>query len=521
VRTKILFTLLVLGLFPVAASAQDVCDVTEGTFNGESWSLPTGWAWRNDGWAYPWSRGDRYRFVQGVVYVHQAGVWKQWNGYGIGWSVVPEPSCVGVAPTPPSSSNDACDTTDITLPDNTRWFVSGGQAFVTHPEWGVNWHTGAGDAYRYLDHIMYLKQGSRWSQWASSGGWVSATPAPCPVSANSTVVKFAYWNMYEGAGKKSVTGQCFDRFGNPVAEAPNTSPGLQFPAGWALEGSGRPMYDALTVLAGDPQVVALGAGEAPFPRQVMTVLGWYGLSQGRPQVSTVSVFHDYILAKYGFLDEDRLDVGGTWWNIPLQFSPFTMNYANVCLDPACERTMPFFATHFQASARWGEGGNYDEEFRPALSWINEKSGGANAPRVLAGDLNAWDPAVDLHLERCIGPAPYEPGQKHIEGIRRIRYNEGYSDAWIDVHGAAQPAHTRYTGTINRGDLHYQACMADAGLPLGRGHKRMDYVFTKGIRTHESAEFVGAPFGPGGAGTVGWGNCVASDHLGVKVGFVAP
>jgi hypothetical protein len=296
-----------------------------------------------------------------------------------------------------------------------------------------------------------------------------------------------------------------------------------YPTQWAAAGPGRPAFEAFMAdIAEDPEVVAIGLGESwGAGALVFPHLGWAGQSDGRPQQTVETREGDQILAKYGLVDRDDYLLGSFPYVVDSHTytARFWVNYANVCLDRNCSRRMPFFSTHYQAlqhpTDSWGNfdpSGTYDAGIERLLAYMDLKAG-AGRPRVLAGDLNAWDPVTDPHV--CTGAS--EPGPSHIAGIRRLRDYAGYTDAWRAVH----PWGRAYTGTLNRGDTHYQTCLPANGLAWGSGYKRIDYIFTSGISTITSAEPVGAPFGAGGKGTVAWGNCAGCYHLGVTVGMPMP
>ena len=497
--------------------ATAACDVTSGTAHNSSWGILAGWAIRDERWAYPYAEGQSYRFVGGDVYLDHRGSWQRWNEGLQRWEPTTPPSCE----TPPPS----CDVTSGTA-HNSSWGILAGWA-IRDERWAYPY--AEGQSYRFVGGDVYLDHHGSWQRWNEGLQRWEGTAAPACSGADAAPltdadaglnVKFAYWNLYGGTGKKSLTGACFDRFGNPVTE-PAGAPGSTYPTWWAAAGPGRPAFEAFMAdVAVDPEVIAVGVGESwGAGAHVFPHLGWEGQSDGRPQKTPETREGDQILARYGFVDREDYLLGS--FTLPDSHTTlqYWANYADVCLDRQCGRRMPFFSTHYQAlqhpTDAWGQfdpAGTYEAGIERLLAYMDLKAG-VGTPRVLAGDLNAWDPQTDRHI--CT--AASEPGPSHVTGIRRLRDGAGYTDAWRMIH----PWGRADTGSLNRSDAHYQNCLIANGLAPGAPYKRIDYIFTKDIHAITSAEYVGAPFGSGGKGTVAWGNCVGSDHVGVKVGIHVP
>lgn len=331
-------------------------------------------------------------------------------------------------------------------------------------------------------------------------GYDHADWADAKVSCSSALappdVTFAYWNLAGGDGKKRLAAtnladpakpfSCTSTSGTPVDDSVYGNG-----TGAAILQSNGAMTEALRQhVGGDPKVVALGVSEAwggASVERVVAVLGW--------QLANASVRSNgaAIVTRYGFTEQAVGPViGQTGAEIHRPI------YANVCLDKDCTRTMPMFAVHTQNAQ-----GAYDGGMATLLTYVDSVVP-AGRPRIVIGDFNAWDTLTDPHL--CVGSG--EPGASHEAGIRRIK-DAGYTS----MLQLKNPTVNRYTGMLNV--LSYSqtatSCIVRAGLPQGHPYKAIDHAFSQYIA---DADVVGAtkfavPIG-------GFGNCAASDHLGIKV-----
>ena len=248
-------------------------------------------------------------------------------------------------------------------------------------------------------------------------------------------------------------------------------------------------------IARDPKVVAFGVGEAWGGADIGPVLGVLGWERNN---ATITNNGDAILTRHGFTEQAVGPIiGQTGAEI---HKPI---YANVCLDRTCTRTIPLFVLHTNTQQ-----GAYDAAMSTLLAYVDSMVP-AGQPRIIMGDFNAWDNLTDPH--RCV-PSSL-PGASHEAGIRRIK-SAGYTSL---IH-LKNPSTNAYTGQLNV--LAYSqfatSCVVRAGLPQGHPYKAIDYAFSKHIRDADviAATKFGIPIG-------GFGNCAASDHLGIKVTVRVP
>jgi endonuclease/exonuclease/phosphatase family metal-dependent hydrolase len=336
--------------------------------------------------------------------------------------------------------------------------------------------------------------GSDHADWADARITCTATS---PLTAT-----FAYWNVFGGNGVPHLAATnyanpaqpftCRNMAGDPLDDSQyNTGTGA------AIRPADGTMTELLVQhIANDPTVVAIGLGESwgsGGPEDVAPILGW-SLAN-----ATKSNQGDVILTRYGFTEQGFSPaIGQTAAEIHRAV------YANVCLDAGCTRTLPFFALHTQASQE----GEYDGLMATLLAYADTVVPDG-APRVIMGDFNAWDTLTDPHV--CV--PSYEPGVSHQEGIRRI-----ISSGYTDMMRLKNPAGNVYTGMLNR--LPYNqtqaCCTIAAGLPQGHPYKAIDHAYSKHLADGQilSAQRFGIPVG-------GYGNCAASDHLGIKISVTIP
>lgn len=225
-------------------------------------------------------------------------------------------------------------------------------------------------------------------------------------------------------------------------------------------------------IGADPSIIALALSESwetvcGSPEQVQATLGWAARTQGHNGIA--------LLARYGFAGPEQ------WLQLDtsMNFNPSDTMWivrAPVCVDAACSQWVAVFATHW-----FGYGNDpraaYERQAGQTIAFI-QSFGDANA--VLAGDLNVWEDAAAVV---CSQPSmPY--------GLNQLR-GAGYLDAWSYTHGTSEG----YTGMLNKGGC---------GNPEGYAWKRIDYVWSLGLRPLSAARFA----------MVAAGDEAPSDHYGV-------
>jgi endonuclease/exonuclease/phosphatase family metal-dependent hydrolase len=281
------------------------------------------------------------------------------------------------------------------------------------------------------------------SAGARQGSEASRPQARSPVAtgaqAGSRTFKVATWNIRSGMGIRgfhttswsSDTINCTDR-SKPVNA-------------WGIGLT----QAALARVKNDPSIVALALQEAwncGVPKNVQAVVQFKTASNGRNGTA--------LLARYGFdgpIDYQQIDSKANQWIIG----------GDVCLDAACSATMPMFSVHFGDAAE----DQIPNQAQRALDILKSNS----APRLFMGDLNVyktdtWNPKVP-----CTGAD--NPGR-----LRTISVIEsaGYIDAW-----KATQTSEGWTGMATR-----KGC----GIPAGNLYKRIDYVFSIGMRTLSTDRF---------------------------------
>jgi endonuclease/exonuclease/phosphatase family metal-dependent hydrolase len=111
---------------------------------------------------------------------------------------------------------------------------------------------------------------------------------------------------------------------------------------------------------------------------------------------------------------------------------------------------------------------------------------ANEPRVLIGDLNAYEEAP----VKCAR-------DPHPTALQRLRA-AAYVDTWRATNGAS----SGFTGMLNR---------AGCGSPEGAPFKRPDYAWSRNLKPVSMRRF----------GLVQPGDCAPSDHLGIIAEYALP
>ena len=340
--------------------------------------------------------------------------------------------------------------------------------------------------------------GSDHADWADARV-TCTTPQPPP---GAVTAAFAYWNVFGGNGVPRLAAANYARPDEPftcrnTAGEPLDDRAYSTNTGAALTAADGAMTEVLVQqIKNDPAVVALGVSEswgAAETTRLLDILGW------SPADVTARNFGDVILTRHGFTEQGMSPpIGQTGAEVHKAL------YANVCLDERCSRTLPFFAVHTQASLALP----YDVGMATLLAYVDQIVP-AGSPRLIMGDFNAWDRQTDPHV--CV--PGNEPGQGHEAGIRLI-VNGGYTD----LLRLKSPSGNRYTGMLNTPGFNQppNSCTIAAGLPQGHPYKAIDHAYSRHLPETAilAAQRFGIPVG-------GYGNCAASDHLGLKVTVRVP
>jgi len=209
----------------------------------------------------------------------------------------------------------------------------------------------------------------------------------------------------------------------------------------------------------DPEIVALAIQEAwncGSPSNVNGVLGFKTASADRDGTA--------LLARYGFA-------------APAQFHELNRGAwlvsADVCLDAGCATTVPMVAAHWS--------GDPSVLAQQTLQYMSSRP----APHLFMGDLNVykvdmWNPSVP-----CTGAD--DPSRVQAIGVVEAA---AYIDAWKTTQSSEG-----WTGMASR-----KGC----GSPSGNLFKRIDYVFSNGLRAVSTTRFARAA--PGAD--------APSDHVGL-------
>jgi endonuclease/exonuclease/phosphatase family metal-dependent hydrolase len=229
-------------------------------------------------------------------------------------------------------------------------------------------------------------------------------------------------------------------------------------------GMGLPQ-EQLRRIKSDPTIVALAVQEAwhcASPENINSVLAFKKATNEQEGVA--------LLARFGMRGQavfQRIDTAHNRWMIG----------GDVCLDAACSASVPMFSTHF--------GGTTDDDFPGQADRLLLALHGQQSAHLFMGDLNLfridqWNPEVPC-------TAKDSPGRVNaLDIIERA----GYTDAWKSLQKGEG-----WTGMASR-----RGC----GSPAGSLYKRIDYVFTKGLRAISVTRF----------GQAAPGADAPSDHAGL-------
>jgi endonuclease/exonuclease/phosphatase family metal-dependent hydrolase len=183
-----------------------------------------------------------------------------------------------------------------------------------------------------------------------------------------------------------------------------------------------------------------------------------------------------LLARYGFVAPPRfeqIDAQNHRW----------IESGRVCLEASCATTLQMFSTHL---------GGSDAAFLPQVEKVISIVDAESSPRLLMGDLNLF--RIDQWNPRVPCTSPDSPGRVNaIAAIERARF----TDTWKALNSGEG-----FTGMTSR-----KGC----GNPNGGLYKRIDYIYTKGLKATAITRF--AQPAPGAD--------AASDHAGLIAEFEWP
>jgi endonuclease/exonuclease/phosphatase family metal-dependent hydrolase len=294
---------------------------------------------------------------------------------------------------------------------------------------------------------------------ACHGSDASSPAAPSSAAAGAQnaprIFKVATWNIRSGMGIRGFTTTSWSH------ETLNCTDHSQPLNAWGI---GLPQAE-LAHIRDDSSIVAMALQEAWHcgePQNVNGVLGFKAVSRGHEGTA--------LLARYGFAG-------------PVKYQPFDEKAnqwligGSVCLDAGCTATIPMFSAHF--------GDTTDEEIPNQAQRVLDLLAVEGPARLFMGDLNVfktdtWNPKVP-----CTGDD--KPARMRTIGLIE---GAGYVDAW-----KATQSSEGWTGMASR---------PKCGSPSGNLYKRIDYVYSLGLRTMSTDRF----------GRAAPGADSPSDHVGL-------
>jgi hypothetical protein len=294
---------------------------------------------------------------------------------------------------------------------------------------------------------------------ACHGSDASSPASPSSAAAEQQtaprVFKVATWNIRSGMG---IRGFNTTSWSHDTLNCTDRSQPLN---AWGI---GLPQAE-LGHIKDDPAIVAMALQEAWHcgdPQNVNGVLGFKTASGEREGTA--------LLARYGFS-------GGVKYQ---QFDPKANQWligGDVCLDAGCSATIPMFSAHF--------GDTSDDEIPNQAQRVLDLLAPLGPARLFMGDLNVfktdtWNPKVP-----CTG----DDNSGRLRTISLIE-GAGYIDAW-----KATQSSEGWTGMASR---------PGCGSPSGNLYKRIDYVYSVGLRTMATDRF----------GRAAPGADSPSDHVGL-------
>jgi len=286
---------------------------------------------------------------------------------------------------------------------------------------------------------------------AATLGAAESRQAPAP----ERTFRVATWNVRSGMGVRGfrTTSWNHDTLNCTDRSKPMNAWGVGLPQA------------VLRQLRGDPAIVALAVQEAwncGSPAQLNAVLGFKLATREQEGVG--------LIARYGLRGAPiyrRIDDRHNRWVIG----------GNVCLDAPCSAAVPMFSTH------WGSPADDDfpRQAQATIAALRDQP----RPHLVMGDLNVFK--IDQWNPRTRCTVADSPGRTKAIAVME---GAGYVDAW-----KATQTSEGWTGMASR---------PDCGRPEGSLYKRIDYVFTVGLRAQRTMRFARAD--PGAD--------APSDHAGV-------
>jgi endonuclease/exonuclease/phosphatase family metal-dependent hydrolase len=250
--------------------------------------------------------------------------------------------------------------------------------------------------------------------------------------------KVATWNIRSGMGVRGFTTTTWD------SDTLNCTDRSKPMNAW---GVGLPQKE-LERIRTDPAIVVLALQEAwhcGSPGNVNTVL--------RFKTPTIEQEGVSLLARYGFAAPPRFE----------QIDPHNHRWiesGRVCLDSSCSTSLQMFATHL---------GGSDADFLPQVERVMSIVDAERTPRMFMGDLNLfridqWNPRV---------PCTNADSAGRVSAIGAIEH-AGFTDTWKALNSGEG-----WTGMASR-----KGC----GRPNGSLYKRIDYIYTKGLKATAITRF---------------------------------
>ncbi|HEY7169678.1 MAG TPA: endonuclease/exonuclease/phosphatase family protein [Vicinamibacterales bacterium] len=273
--------------------------------------------------------------------------------------------------------------------------------------------------------------------------------------------KVATWNIRSGMGVRGFTTTAWN------SDTVNCTDRSKPVNAW---GVGLPQKE-LERIKDDPAIVVMALQEAwncGSPKNVNAVLQFKSPTTEQEGVA--------LLARYGFAAPPRfelLDAKNHRW----------IEAGRVCLDASCASTLQMFSLHL---------GGSDAEFLPQVEKVISIVDAGSAPRLFMGDLNLFK--IDQWNPRVPCTSPDSPGR--VSAIAAIE-RAGFTDTWKALNGSEG-----WTGMTSR-----KGC----GSPNGGLFKRIDYIYTKGLKATAISRF--AQPAPGAD--------APSDHAGLIAEFEWP
>jgi endonuclease/exonuclease/phosphatase family metal-dependent hydrolase len=269
---------------------------------------------------------------------------------------------------------------------------------------------------------------------------LAAQPVGQPVpSARDAMFRVATWNIRSGMGIRGFTTRHWSH------DTLNCSDRSKPMNAW---GVGLPQQ-ILRQLRDDPTLVALAVQEAwncGAPVRINEVLGFKLATREQEGVA--------LLARHGLKGAPvyrRIDDRHNRWVIG----------GTVCLDAACSAAVPMFSTH------WGSPADDDfpRQAQATVAALRDQP----QPHLVMGDLNVF--RIDQWNPRTRCTQPDSTGRTNALAVME---GAGYVDAW-----KATQSGEGWTGMTSR---------PGCGRPDGSLYKRIDYVFTRGLRAVRVTRF---------------------------------